>query len=302
MATRRIALWLLLSLAAGRCAAAEPATHETGFWRAIIAADYALPEGESPASLLGELSGLLGSRDPEERDEFGYGITVHWIYRQKLLSPTELRDLQAVWTTNLRVGISESGTDSVLRRSFSALNLSILVALDNKSPFLDEAGYRQLLTAALRYLREEQDVRGHEAGIGWLHSPAHTADLLKFLARNRHLQREDQERILEGIADKMNAPGGVVYHHGEDERLARAVLAILKRKDLDPATVKRWLEQLGHMTADLWDGPLDPLRFAAAQNAKNLLKSLYVLVSAEKDPPAPLVALRSLLLETVSGM
>ena len=42
-----------------------------------------------------------------------------------------------------------------------------------------------------------------------------------------------------------------------------AALAILKREDLDQTAVKRWLEQLGQMTAGLLDGPLDLRRLAA---------------------------------------
>lgn len=297
-----LAVLLLLCTTVDLCAADEPAAHDKSFWRAIVAADYALPGGQSAAALLQELSALLGSRDTEERDEFGYGITARWVYVQELLSPEELVRLQTLWSANLGVGIGESGNDSVLLRSFSALDLSILAALDNKSPFLDESGYRKLLDAALKYLKEERDVRGYVVGIGWLHSPAHTADLLKFLARSRHLRRADQARILEAIAAKMNAPDGGVYHYGEDERLARAVLSVLKREDTDAAAVKKWLEQLGRMADGLWDGPLDPARFAAVQNAKNLLKSLYVILSAEKEPTAALEAVRVQVLETVSGM
>ncbi len=62
-------------------------------------------EGESAAALLLELSELVGSTDPEERDGFGYYIPAQWIYRQQLLSADELLPLLRTWSANLAVGI-----------------------------------------------------------------------------------------------------------------------------------------------------------------------------------------------------
>ena len=178
---------------------------ERAFWQAIVDADYKVPEGESPLELLRELSGLLSSVDPELRDGFGYSIAARWIYVQELYTPEELLTVTELWMANLRNGIGETGSDRILLRSFSALDLSILAALDNKSPFLGEKDFRKLLDGALRYMTDEKDVRGCLLGKGWLHSPAHTADLLKFLARSRHLQGPDQARILEAIGNKLDA-------------------------------------------------------------------------------------------------
>ena len=288
-------------LIAGSLLAAAPAARDKAFWRAVVAADYALPEGESAAALIHELSELLGSTDPEERDGFGYGIPVRWIYVQRMLSPQELRQLLTLWSANLRAGIGESGTNSVLLRSFSALDLSILAALDNEETFLEEADFRRLLVTALRYLADEQDVRGFVPGTGWLHSVAHTADLLKFLARNKRLQQADQARILAAVAAKMQAPGATVYQHGEDERLARAVLALFHRPDLDQEAVKQWLEGLAARSQGMWEGPLDPVRFAEVQNAKNLLKSLYVILSAEEAGKSP-ASLRPQILAAIGAL
>jgi hypothetical protein len=281
--------------------AADAPAHDKEYWRAIVAADYALPEGESAAALIRELSGLLGSTDPELRDEFGYAIPAQWIYVQRLLSDPELSGLVELWTANLQQGIGESGTDSVLKRSFSALDLSILAALDNQAPFLDQAGFGKLLDAALRYLDQEQDVRGFVPGTGWLHSVAHTADLLKFLGRSQRLKKADQARILMAIGSKMQAPDGKVYRHGEDERLARAVLSLFHRRDLDTEAVKRWLAQLAGKGDGLWDGTLDPGRYAEVQNTKNLLKSLFVILSAEEEGRTP-ATLRAQVLDTIQAL
>lgn len=298
---------LLLGLAVAVAAAAgapRAQPRDRAFWKSIVESGYRVPDGESAMALLGDLGDLLGSPDPELRDGFGYGIAARWIYVDELLTPAELRELTDRWTANLKKGVGETGTDSVLLRSFSALDLSILAAQDNKSPFLDEAGFRKLLDAALRYLHDERDVRGYVPGKGWLHSAAHTADLLKFLARSPRLEPRDQARILEALGAKLDAPDGEVYRHGEDERMARAVLSILYRDDLDRTGFRDWLEDLGRLSTGLWEGELDPRRFAKVENAKNLLRCLFVLLSADDDATraAALQPIRDAVLKTVTRL
>jgi uncharacterized protein DUF2785 len=49
-----------------------------------------------------------------------------------------------------------------------------------------------LLAAALAYLRDERDTRGFDPAKGWIHSTAHTADLVAALARNPQFTPADQ--------------------------------------------------------------------------------------------------------------
>lgn len=49
------------------------------------------------------------------------------------------------------------------------------------------------------------------------------------LGRNRHTTKTDLEKILQAIADKLVHSTNWVYTHGEDERLANAVMTILGR-------------------------------------------------------------------------
>jgi hypothetical protein len=85
-------------------------------------------------------------------------------------------------------------------------------------PALDETGYRRLLDAAFAYLRDERDLRGFEPRVGWIHATAHTADLLKFLARDPRFSRPDQGRLLEAVWVRLAASGAPVFTHAEDER------------------------------------------------------------------------------------
>jgi len=270
--------------------ATEPAKHPLEFWRKIKASDFAVPTGEAPLPLILELSDSLGSPDPEIRDGFGYDIPVAWIYGKKLLTPADLRVVLARWSANLRTGIGETASDSVLLRSFSALDLSVLAAHDLQAPFLSQAEFDALLTDALTYLREERDVRGYTPPVGWRHSCAHTADLLKFLARSPHLKVADHARILEAVRAKFTRLGDPVYVWGEDERLARTLMSLVRRSDFEPALIDPWLEGLAtvHKSASGMALP-DPALLAADRNASNLLKSLLALLSQPAET-APAVA------------
>jgi hypothetical protein len=266
--------------ARGACGGRRP----LAFWEELERGGFAVPAGETAAGLLEELEPCLASTDPRLRDELAYNAAVAWIYRDKKLSDAEVRGRLAIWVANLRRGIGESGTDGVFGRSFSALSLSIVAARDNAQPFLERAEFGSLLHAALEYLAAEKDVRGFDADKGWVHSAAHTADLLKFLARSRHLARAEQMLVLDAIAAKLDAVGQA-FTHGENERLARAVASVARRSDLDIAVFERWLSGFVSRNKELWAAPaIDPRRLAAWVNGKDLLHSLFVELSLDAGP------------------
>jgi len=285
-----VATLVLLTLAipsVPAVAAQAPAAEARGkpFWLAL-AKDCAVPSNESPFGLVSEAVGLLGSPDTEWRDDVGYGVVAACAYQKRLLKPEERRELVARLSANLRRGIGEAGTDSVLLRSFSALDLSIFAALESEDPALDDPGFRRLLEDALAYLRDERDLRGLEPRVGWIHATAHTADLLKFLARDRRFTAADQARLMDAAWAKMRAPGTPVFTHAEDERLAAALLSVARRPDFDPAILDPWLEGFVALEKKVWEkAPPDRAVLDASQNARNLLRSLYVLASLPDPPP-----------------
>lgn len=270
-------------------AAGPPAAEARGqaFWLAL-AKDCAVPAGESAFGLVSEAVGLLGSPDTVWRDDVGYGVVAACVYQKRLLSPGERRELVGRLSANLRTGIGETGTDSVLLRSFSALDLSVLAALESQDPALDDAAYRRLLDDAFSYLRDERDLRGLEPRVGWIHATAHTADLLKFLARDARFRPADQARLLDAARAKMVAPGTPVFTHSEDERLAAALLSVVRRPDFDASILDPWLEPLVALEKQVWEkAPPDPAALDASQNARNLLRGFFLLLSLPEPAPTP---------------
>ena len=272
--------------------ASAPA-RDAAYWRELAKGGFAVPEGASPGELLVESSAFLASPDPTLRDGVGYAAAAQWVVRQKVVPPDDLRRLLALWTKNLKEGVGETGNDRVLLRSFSALDLSLLAARDLDTPYLEPAERSGLLEAALGYLAAERDLRGYEPAKGWFHATAHTADLLKFLARNPRLPRADAERILSAIGAKLRE-AGEVFAWGEDERLASAVLAVVRRGDFEPGSLDPWVAGLTAPADGLWDAPtLDVKKFAAVQNGKHVLARLHVLLSVVPEPSPSVMEARA---------
>jgi len=272
---------MLCTVLAFACAYAQDgAPHDKEFWKQIAKNQYHVPAGASAAALLDELTNNLGSPDPELRDDLAYDISAAWIYRDGLLSGDELRRLIHKCEENLKVGIGEVGNDSILLRSFSALELSLIAAFDNKRPFMSEADFQQLLAAALNYMNAERDLRGYDRDKGWMHATAHTADLLKFLARSPRLKNPDQAGILESVAGKLRQ-SGQVFVFGENERMAAAVMSLVRRSDFDQQGFASWLAGFVAEGKALWKNrPLDVGEFASVQNAKDLLRSALVQIDS----------------------
>ncbi|MEZ5319331.1 MAG: DUF2785 domain-containing protein [Vicinamibacterales bacterium] len=269
--------------------------HDKAYWRAIVDAGYAPPEGADVPALVGELSRALASPDPELRDDIGYGVLTNWIYRRRIV-PADLRlALAREWVGNLRAGVGERGGDGIFRRSFSALALALLAGTDNEDPFFSRQDFRTVLTAGLTYLRAEQDVRGFDPDKGWMHSVAHTADLLKFLGRSRHLAPGEQAEILTGIADKLDAVDEVLTH-GEDERLARAVVSLAARPDFDVEAFRAWSAGL---LAAAPAGPPTPASLARARNRRNLMVSLHAVLSTDPRDLASIGTARGIVLDAL---
>jgi hypothetical protein len=253
----------------------EKPPHDREFWRAIAKNHYAVPEGQAAFLLLRELSGYLGSRDPELRDDLAYTITAVWIKHHQQFSPDELNSLLDEWRENLRVVGGESSPDGVLKRSFSALCLAALAERDLKTPFLTEERYRALLAEALAYLKDEPDLRGFDPAIGWIHATAHTADLLAALANNPLFRAEEQRRVLDAVAGRL-ASAHQVFMYGEQDRLALVAATIARRKDLDSGAFHGWLTALDADQRVWKDSPPNLRLLQTFENDTYMLRGLAV--------------------------
>ncbi|MCC6987392.1 MAG: DUF2785 domain-containing protein, partial [Acidobacteria bacterium] len=269
----RVLTALVLALACATSASAQTRTREQ--WVALAQNGFAVPAGETPYGLLVQMDALLASPDPVLRDEVAYSAAAAWIVSRRLVGADDLRRLLAVWSANLDDGLGTAGDDRVLKRSFSALCLSLIAAREAATPFLTAAEVETLNARLLDYFERERDTRGFVAGRGWIHSAAHTADAFKFLARGSHWTPAHTARLLDAMALKLDAVD-TVFVWGEPERLGAALHAAVRRPDGDAAAFEAWTTRWVERHTALWAGGpnIDPARFAVVENAKQTLRAL----------------------------
>lgn len=254
------------------------------FWISIAKSDYKIPEGYTLEELTKTLFGYLGSIDPELRDDIGYIVYANFLKRE-MYSQDEIRSHVDELLANLEKGIGETESDSVFLRTFSILFLAEIVYNDNKKPLLDKAQVDTILAKALLYLEAEKDPRGYVPVKGWAHALAHTADLLQELGKSRLLEKSELEKILMAIANKLVHSDNWIYIHGEDDRLANAVTAILQRDLITMDFLTAWLKSLIE-PENSWKGSYaDEGQSKAFHNTRNFLRSLLLSVKSSEDLP-----------------
>ncbi|NJN44385.1 MAG: DUF2785 domain-containing protein [Anaerolineae bacterium] len=129
---------------------------------------------------------------------------------------------------------------------------------------------------------------------GWAHALAHTADLLQELGKSRFVEKDGLENMLDGISNKLVDSTNWVYIHGEDERLANAVTAILGRELVTLGYLKEWLKSLTEPEKS-WNGAyMDEGQSKAFHNVRNFLRSISEAVRKvetlpKKDKIAPAI-------------
>ncbi len=265
-------------------------------WQTIHANKDQVPDGTTAGKLVPELVAYLGSVDPARRDGIAFEVFVSWILKDPKLSPDELKNLITTLEGNLAGPLDTP--DGVYLRSFSALVLSLVVKRDLGQPFLDDAERKKLLEATVAYAGRETDLRGHTGKRGWAHAAAHTSDLLKFLAREPSFTDVDRMRVLDAVVELVARRHGGNFHHGEDGRIAVAVIDALKGGVPDDK-IEPWLKRIAEPLEQPETAQFDPKLYAAQRNARNLLFTLIVQLSSDSeisdDGKTTLLAIKRLL-------
>ncbi len=252
-------------------------------WQRIRDDEFAIPEGGSVVGLLAELVDMLGSPDPEIRDEIAFSALATWV-DEGVVPDDQLQPLGDLMVQRLQA-------DQVQARSFAPLVLDVIVASRGVCE-------ERWVDAFERWYATEQDVRGHDARLGWLHAVAHGADLLGDLGRRTEIA---PRRMLDLAATRMLAPTDTVWHDQEHDRLAHAVGKVLTRPDLSEKDASTWLEPVAEVMSDGQPGPVP----AHVSNTLHTLRMVYLLVSRDirvgPDEVVP-VPRRELVLDRVAAV
>jgi Protein of unknown function (DUF2785) len=223
-------------------------------WAQVREAGFAVPEGRPLGELVAELVGMLRSPDPVVRDRQAYSTLATWISRG-VLSEKELRELGDEM-------VPRFDDPELQARTFAPLILDVIV-----SAGVYEPGW---VPPFERWYVAEQDLRGYDEKLGWLHAVAHGADLLGTLGQ--HPAVEPVQMLQLGIG-RLLTPTPYVLRDMEDDRLGYALAATLTRPDLTGADATDWLDPAIRALANPPSEGITP----EVTNTMRTLRVLYVL-------------------------
>jgi hypothetical protein len=242
------------------------------------------------ASDIDRLLACFDDPDPAVRDEFAFALWTEGL-RGKHIKPDAMRHAAGRLTATLAAPDDPAG----FRKPFAALALSEVARADRVAPFLTETELHDFAVTGAAYLRGITDYRGFWAGEGWRHGVAHGADLLMQLSLNPRLTRADADLMLAAIASQVVPGRSHSYVYGEARRLARPVLFLAKRSDMDDAAWAAWFQTLYPNSTPRWATPYASADgLAAVHNSTAFADAVYVAASESQDPQvrrlAPLAA------------
>ncbi|KRB72791.1 hypothetical protein ASE01_22380 [Nocardioides sp. Root190] len=245
------------------------------------------------ADLTADLTRMLGDPDPQVRDGVAYPFlatwTEHGVYDDLL---TGLGDGMCA---GLEVGLGERDTDSVFRRSFSALVLAECIDRDTRVRRQPPSRILQWGDRLAAWWIRERDLRGFVPGKGWAHAAAHGADALGALARSPHFGVTELTVLLDVVADRVLDVDTPLLVHGEPDRIAHAVMEILRRNRVPLEIVEPWVRRLENGAKAR--APIGEDVLPEVGNAQAVLRALYLQLTISPRQPA----IRADLLLTLVG-
>lgn len=255
----------------------------TAYWQQVMAAGLPVPTDRPLDDLTAELTALLGSADPAERDGTAYPTLATWIDRG--VYDDLLAGLGDGMASGLAVGLGERESDGVFRRSFSVLVLADCVARDNARGLLPGLKILEWGDRVSAWYLRENDTRGYVPGKGWAHAVAHGADALGSLAQSPHLGTPELTVLLDVIADRLLLPTDRLLTAGEPDRMAQATLRILRRNLVPLSVMEAWVARIAGAAARM-SGRADRDPFLDSFNPEAFLRALHLQLALAPQPPA----------------
>lgn len=254
-----------------------------GYWDQVQAAGFEVPSDRPLDDLTAELTTMLGSTRPEVRDGTAYPALATWI--DNGVYDDLLVGLGDGMVAGLSVGLGESGTDTVFRRSFSALIVAECLERDNSQHLLPGGKVMEWGDRLATWFLTERDTRGHVPGKGWAHAIAHGADALGALGESPHLAGAEHTVLLDILAERLvQQPADEPLASGEPDRIAAAAMVILRRNTLGVDALEAWVHRIG-AAGNPFVGPVDHDPFAPTAAPQAFLRALFVHLSLAPDPP-----------------
>lgn len=233
-------------------------------WSEVLANDFAVPSDRPVPKMVAELCTMLQSPDPVVRDDTAFPVVAYWVSRGVL-------DGMLGEVGDRLVGQIQDGP--IYSRTFAAIGLTWFVSRDARTDELSAEKVLGWLEVFSRWWVSESDLRPWDPKLGWLHAPAHGADLLRSFGRSPKLGEAELVGLLELAVDRLLTDEGYLYGNNEDDRIGYALASVLTRPEVSSESAVAWIGRLHDAIAGGEPGPVPPW----AANSLRTLASLYVL-------------------------
>jgi hypothetical protein len=255
----------------------------SAFWQQVLAGGLAVPPDRPLDDMTAELTTLLGSPDPAQRDGLAYPTLEAWIRRG--VYDDLLAGLGDGMATGLDVGLGERDTDTVFRRSFSALVLADCIARDTVVARLPSTKIMEWGDRIASWFLRERDLRGWVPNKGWAHALSHGADAIGALAESPRLGPPELTVMLDVLADRLLLPAPGLLQSGEPDRLAAATMKVLRRNVVPLKVLEPWVARIvAGATAHAYDMAVDP--YQTTGDAEAFLRALYLQLALAPGHPS----------------
>lgn len=212
------------------------------YWERVVADGYRVPHGAALNELTTDLVTMLGDSDRRVREDIAFSILSTWT-REGIYDDL-LAGLGDGLLVGLRHGVGETGTDSVVRRTLSAMALTEVVRRDNTTQRLPPETVLTWADRSVGWYVDERDLRADVPGAGAVGALAHGADLLGALAASRHLGSDELCVMLDVIVERLLVPTDHLVSQDEADRLAFATMSLLHRDLVTSDAIDAWLDRL----------------------------------------------------------
>jgi len=236
-------------------------------------------ENTHKLDLVNELMENIGDPDGEIRDGLIYPCLAHLLYDKHFEEDTlsEILD-QFLSNDYLFYDILENSLNSVLVRSFTSLQLVILLYVHKRDSVISEKKIKDALTTYISYFEQEPHLEGYNETVGWLHSIAHGADVFDQFVSIEYFTEKELTRIFEIILLKMKQRHHY-YSNDEDERIVVAMTKAIKRDLLSEEYLLDYIERFSQYEKN----QNYPEMYYITKNTRNVLRALYFsLLNEEK--------------------
>lgn len=198
-------------------------------------------EGQDPLQMIDSLIPHIGDPDPVLRDGLVYPA-LEALSRQESLKPGDYRKLLGHYLgpEYLFHGIETERVKAALRRSFTVLQLCVLVDVHRERPVFTDEDLNRLIDSVIDYYTREPILTGYHQDYGWVHTIAHTADLFEGLFALNTFDPIRMTAALDAIRGRF-VEVGMTYAHGEDLRTARALTTGVKSGAIEAGMLESFI-------------------------------------------------------------